>query len=89
MGETLHKGSPMLRPLNPIVMNAASGIAGIAALITLVGGFFLYGWNLAGGMLAGVVGVALLTAPFPRTPIATIVAGLIGTALLILGWIVS
>ena len=55
MGETLHKGSPMLRPLNPIVMNAASGIAGIAALIALVGGFFLYGWIWLAVMLAGVV----------------------------------
>jgi hypothetical protein len=86
-GDKLDKGSPALRPLNPILMNVASGLAGIAALIAMIGGFFLMGWIWLAVMLGGLVGAALLLLPFPRTPLLSIVTGLLGTALLLWGWL--
>ena len=89
-GERLDKGSTALRPMNPGIMNVASGLAGIAAMIALIGGFFLMGWVWLLVMLGGLVGAALLLLPFRRTPAFSIMAGMIGTALLIWGgWLAS
>lgn len=89
IGEKIDKGTPLLRPINPLLMNVTTGLAGIVGLVAVVGGFFLVGWTWLIIMLAGIAAAAILLAPFPRTPVLAIGTGVLGTALLVLGWIAA
>lgn len=86
MGDKISKGSPLLRPLNPLLMNVITGIAALAGFVAMVGGFFLYGWIWLLVMLGAIIIMALLFVVVPRTPIIAMASGTLGTALLIAGW---
>ena len=43
ISERVANGSPLLRPVNPLLMNIITGVAAIAGFGAMIGGFFFMG----------------------------------------------